>query len=217
MGAYSRNRMSKALTVPSDNEPSKWDDKFDKIVKWFNDDRPDDDPQKTKLPASLLEQLQRWNWLHDMLSIPKHRYKSDAAVIKILQKQYPDLSERTCRFILRDTKRFFGIVSQPELAYEKVLLLQSIKETLDKARLKNDLKAKNAAEKNLIAVLGADKTEEKVENKTIINIINFNPEQLGAIPMSQEKLDEMIEKMLSADTKKAEQPFDDFEDVSDQK
>lgn len=205
--------MSKALAT-SDNEPSKWDDKFDRIVKWYNDDRPDDDPKKIKLPAPLLQQLQRWSWLHDMLSIPKNRYKTDTAILKLIQKQYPDISERTARFILRDTRRFFGMVSQPALAYEKVLLLDGIKDTLRKASKRNDLKAMNAAQKNLITVLGADQPEEVVENKTIINIINFNPVNLGAQVLSPEKLDELVNQMIEGDKKKAEQPFDDFEDVT---
>lgn len=206
--------MSKSLTLVTDNDPGRWDDKFDTIVKWYNDDRDEDDPKKIKLPAPLQEQLQRWNWLYNRLSIPRHQYKNDNQLIKLILKQYPTLSERTARRTLQDMRRFYGTVDQPELAFEKIMLVRSIKNTLRDANEKGDLKAKNSAEKNLIAVLGADKTAEKVENKTIINIINFNPVQLGAIPMAQEALDAMIGEIMNYDKKKAENPFDDFADVT---
>lgn len=208
--------MSTALSLLNENDPSRWDDKFDRIVKWYNDERPDDDPKKVKLAPALAEQLNRWTWLYGMVTIPKNRYKNDAQLIKLLQVQYPDLSERTARRTLRDMRRFFGSVDQVEIAWEKNMLLASIKETLRQAKKKKDLKAANSAEKNLITVLGADKSQETVENKTIINVINFNPVQLGAIPMEQEQLDAMVAEIMNYDKKKAENPFDDFNDVTDQ-
>ena len=207
--------MSTTPALVNESDPSKWDDKFDRIVKWYNDDRPDTDPKKTRLPAALQEQLNRWQWVYDFLNIPKNRYKRDSDIIKIIKKQYPDLSERTARFTLRDMRRFFGVQDQPQVAFEKVMLIASMKDTLRRAKIKNDTKGAAAAEKNLMSVLGADRQEEMVENKTIINVINFNPESLGAIPMTPEKLDELIAKMLGEDKKKADQPFDDFEDVTD--
>ncbi|MCX6216480.1 hypothetical protein [Spirosoma sp.] len=208
--------MSKQLTLLNDNDPGRWDDKFDLIVKWYNDEREEDDPRKIKLPAPLFEQIGRWNWLYAMVTMPKNRYKSDPQLIKLLRVQYPDLSERTARRTLRDMRRFFGAVEQPELAWEKIMLIAGIKETIRKAGLAKDFRAVASAQKNLASVLGADKTAETVENKTIINVINFNPVQLGAIPMSQEALDSMIEEITNYDKKKAENPFDDFTDVTDQ-
>lgn len=206
--------MSTALSTTADNDLSRWDDKFDRIVKWYNDDRPDSDPKKIKLPAPLEEQLKRWSWLYSMVNIPKNRYKRDIDLIRLLVKEYPDLSERTARHTLRDMRRFFGVLDQPNLAFEKVMLISSMKDTLRRAKVKNDIKGANAAEKNLMAALGADQAEELVENKTIINVINFNPASLGAQTMSEEQLNAMVDKMLAADKKKAEQPFDDFEDVT---
>lgn len=206
--------MSTALTTTSENDLSRWDDKFDRIVKWYNDDRAEDDPKKIKLAAPLQEQLQRWTWLYDMLNIPKNRYKRDTDIIKLLAKKYPDLTERTARHTLRDMRRFFGVLDQPNVAFEKVMLISSMKDTLRRAKVKNDLKAANVAEGNLMKALGADQSEELVENKTIINIINYNPVQLGAQELSEDKLNGLIEKMLASDKKKAEQPFDDYEDVT---
>ncbi|MBD2700139.1 hypothetical protein IC229_05800 [Spirosoma sp. BT702] len=185
-------------------------------MKWYNDEREDDDPRKVNLHADLEAQLKRWTWLYNKICLPKNRYKTDAQLIRLLAKEYPDLSERTCRRTLRDMRRFYGSVDQPVLAFEKKMLIASIKDTLRKAKLKGDLKSASSAEKNLIAVLGADQPEQAVENKTIINVIGFNPEQLGAQALPQAKLDELIAQIMNVDKKKADQPFDDFTDVSDQ-
>ena len=99
------------------------------------------------------------------------------------------------------------------MAWEKAMLVASMKDTLRRAKQKNDLKSTNAAEKNLMTILAADQAVEAVENKTIVNIINFNPEQLGVQLIPREQLDTMIEKMLAGDKKKAEQPFDEYEDI----
>lgn len=44
--------MPTALTT-TDTELSKWDDKFDRIVKWYNDPREESDPKRIKLPTPL--------------------------------------------------------------------------------------------------------------------------------------------------------------------
>ncbi|GAB3956713.1 hypothetical protein GCM10028805_47440 [Spirosoma harenae] len=207
--------MSKALaTTTSENDPSKWDDKFDRIIKWYNDEREDDDPKKIKLHKDLEEQLKRWDWLYNKICLPKNRYKTDIQLIKLVKKQYPDLSERTARRTLQDMRRFFGVVSQPELAFEKVMLIASIKQTQREAVEKGDLKAKNAADKNLIAVMGADKQQQAVENTTIINIVGYHPEQLGVQILPEEQIEALINDVLNADRKAAENPFADFIDVT---
>lgn len=206
--------MSTQLTT-TDTELSKWDDKFDHIVRWYNDPRPEDDPKRIRLSAPLQQQYKRWCWLYAQMIIPKNRYKRDSDLIDIIVNQYPDLTERTARTILRDTRRFFSVLDEPNLAWEKVMLIGSMKDTLRKAKQRNDIKGANAAEKNLMTALGADKPEEHVENKTIINLINFNPEQLGAIGMPPEQLDEMIHKLLTEDKRKAERPFDEYEEVAE--
>lgn len=205
--------MPTALTL-QENDPSRFDDKFDRIVKWYNDERAEDDPRRIKLAPALFEQLNKWNWLYRMLSVPKNQYKRDTEIVRLLQKEYPELSERRCYLLLRDMRRFYGVLEAPNLAFEKVMLIASIKDTLRRAKVKNDLKAAAAAEKNLSLVLGAEKSDDPADQKTIINIINYNPAQLGAQELSEDVLQELIDKMLTADKKKAETPFDDYEDVT---
>lgn len=207
--------MSKALATTSSDDPGKWDDKFDLIIKWYNDERADDDPKKIKLHADLQAQLQRWSWLYEMVCIPKNRYKSDVQLIQLVQKQYPDLSQRTARRTLRDMRRFFGQIDQPQLAFEKVMLVASIKDTIKKAKVAKDFRAAASAENNLTKVLGADQAQQAVENTTIINIIGFNPEQLGAQPLPEDQLNQLIAQVLAADQKAAEQPFTDFTEIKD--
>ncbi|RYC69796.1 MULTISPECIES: hypothetical protein [Spirosoma] len=194
------------------NLPSRFEDKFDRIVKYYRCQLPDTDPKKVKLSRDLAEQLSHWITIHALLSTG--RYPKTSQQLNAILKAIPGISARTARNYLDDTRRFFAIQDQPNLAYERVMLIDEMRDDMRLAKKKGDLRSLAALRQIYIKLIGADKPEDPVENKTVINIINFNPEQLGGQQISDEQLTRMIDKMLALDKKKTEELFDDFEDVS---
>lgn len=190
--------------------PDAWDDKFDRIVRWYNSSDPN-----AKLPKPLAEQLDRWNYIYSLILLPKNQFKRDSSLIRAILDRYPDLSDRTARLALRDTRRFFASVDSPVLAFEKVMLLANAKDMANRARKRNDLKAEGVALKLIKEITGADQPENVVENRTIINVLNYNPVELGGQLIAEDKLQKMISDMLEKDKKKAENPFDDYEVVNE--
>ncbi|GAB3550594.1 hypothetical protein [Spirosoma fluminis] len=203
--------MSTELTLTT-NAQTRWDDKFDKIVKFYRDRRPDSDPDKLTLSKDLQLQLDRWILVHGLLSTG--RYPKTTHQVNAVMKAIPGITSRTARNYLEDTKRFFAMEDQPNLAYERVMLIEEVRDDMRLAKRKGDLRSLAALRKLYSELIGANKPEEKVENKTIINIVNYNPEQLGGQLISDEALDKMIERMMADDKKKQEELFDDYEDVS---
>jgi len=193
-------------------ESSRFDDKFDKIVKFFRDRRPDTDPKKPKLSQDLQLQLNHWITIHGILSTG--RYPKTFQQLNAILKVIPGISPRTARNYLDDTKRFFAIQDEPNLAYERVLIIDELRDDMRLAKKKGDLRSLAALRKIYIELIGANKPEEVVENKTIINIVNYNPEQLGGTVISDAALEKMIENFMADDKKKQESLFDDYEDVS---
>jgi hypothetical protein len=196
--------MSTDLTV-TDNSPIRPDDKFDRVVKHWRD-------PSSKLPQDLQVQLNHWITIHGILATG--RYPKTTQQLNAILKAIPGISPRTARNYLADTKRFFVMAEQPDLAYERNMVIEQLRADMHLARRKGDLRALAALTKLYIDVIGANKPEAVVENKTIINILNYNPEQLGGQVISDEALDKMIENFRADDQKKKSQLFDDYEDVS---
>lgn len=197
--------MNTQLSRPSDV----FDDKFDRIHRWYTSSDED-----AKLPKPLAQQLERWTAIYGLMNKPENRFQRESRLVALVGEAFPDLSERTVRGLLADTRKFFASVDQPNQAFERVMLIAEAKDALSRARTKNDSKAENAAIKNLTVLLGADKPEEVVENKTVINILNYNPTELGGELLDEDKLQAMIKRMLSDDEKKKDDPFSDFTDVT---
>lgn len=195
-------------------DPTPFDDKFDRIVKYYRDRRDDDDPKKPKLPPKLQEQLSRWKLIYGLLS--SARYPKMIQQVNAVMKLFPDLSDRTARNYLEDTKKFFAIQDERNLAFERVMIIDELQDDMRLAKRKGDLRSLGTLRKVYVDVIGANKPEEKVENRTIINIVNYNPEQLGGKQMSNEALEKLTAKMLAADEKKQRELFDDYEDVTSQ-
>lgn len=194
--------------------PSRHDDKFDAIVRWYNDDRDMDDPARRQLSKSLQEQYERWQYIYSILTLPKIRFKSDTMLVKRLKEKWPTLSDRVLRYAIADTRRFYAQLEQPVLDWERVMLITNMKRAMERAEKKGDFKSLGAMFGHYIKLIGADKPQTPVDNRTIINIINFNPEQLGGKQIPDDKLEALIAQMQAGDKKKQQALFDDFEDVS---
>ncbi|RIV20535.1 hypothetical protein DYU11_21050 [Fibrisoma montanum] len=197
--------------APLDDKTGR-EDKFDLILRWARDTRAEDDPKKIQLPADLKLQFDRWQLIFGLLNTGK--YATTTQQINAVLQAIPGITSRTARNYLADTKRFFSVLEAPNLAFEKVCLIEELKDDMRLAKERGDLKALASFRKIYTKLIGADKEEQPVENTTILNIINFNPEQLGGQVISDEALETMMEKLLAADKKKQEDLFDDYEDVS---
>ena len=197
--------MSTDLALPTPSDPSKWDDKFDKIVKAWRDDT-------VTLPATLDRQLKHWITIHGILSTA--RYPRTTQQVNAILKAIPGISARTARNYLADTKKFFSTVDQIDLPYERLMLIEELRDDIRVAKKRSDMRAVAALRKLYKTAIGADKPQESVENKTVLNIINYNPEQLGGVVISDDALDKMIANFMAEDKKKAEDLFDDYTDVT---
>jgi hypothetical protein len=203
--------MSTDLTVTT-NELTRFDDKFDLIVKYYRDRRADDDPKKIKLAKDLQKQLGHWITIHALLSTG--RYPKTSQQINAILKAIPNISPRTARYYLDDTRRFFAITDEPNLTYERVMLIEELRDDMRICKKKGDMRSLAPLRKLYAEVIGADKPINPVENRTIINVINYNPEQLGGQQISDAALESMVERLLGEDKKKQEELFSDYEDVS---
>lgn len=203
--------MNAELAVTT-NEVTRFDDKFDLIVKYYRDRRADDDPKKIKLSKDLENQLRHWITIHALLSTG--RYPKTAQQINAILKAIPDISPRTARNYLEDTRRFFAITDEPNLAYERVMLIEELRDNMRICKRKGDMRSLAALAKIYVDVIGANKPETPVDNRTIINVINYNPEQLGGQQISDAALQAMVDKMLADDQKKQEELFSDYTDVT---
>ena len=192
--------------------PSKWDDKFDRIVKYYRCRRPESDPKKVKLSADLQLQLDRWIFIHGLLG--SGRYPKTTQQLTAIERGIPGISARTARHYLEDTRRFFANQDEPNIAYERVMIIEELRDNMRICKKKGDMRSLAPLLKLYIEAIGANKPENVVENRTIINIINYNPEQLGGQTLSDEAIKKMVGKMLGEDKKKQEELFDDFQDVS---
>lgn len=199
------------LTLLND-DPSRWDDKFDRIVKYYRCRRADDDPKKVTLSKDLQLQLDRWTLIYGILNTGK--YPKTTQQISAILKVIPGITDRTARTYLTDSKRFFVVLEEPNLAYERVMIIQELRDDMRICKKKGDMRSLAALRKIFIEVIGANKPEEVIENRTIINIVNFNPEQLGGQVLSDEAMERMVAKILGDDKKKQEELFDDYDDVS---
>jgi hypothetical protein len=189
-------------------------DKFDLVWKWYRDERDDDDPKRFQIPDSLKEQARRWNLVYGLLNTGK--YGRTTEQIAAVKHTFAGISDRSARNLLSDTKRFFSVIDAPNLAFERVSLIEELRDDIKAAKAKGDYRSVSALRTLYAKIIGADQPEEMIENKTVFNIISFNPEQLGVKLIDPAKLDAMIESILHKDSKKEERFFSQFEDVTNQ-
>lgn len=199
--------MSQGLTNAGQAQLARFDDKFDRIVKAYRSENGLDG-----LPALLREQLRRWETIYALMQTGK--YPKDSQVINLILQKYPDISTATARTLLSDTRRFFGVVSDINPAFERVMQINDLKGDIRAARRKGDFRSVTGLMKLLSELTGTDKPDERIENKTVINVLNYNPAQLGGQAISEEQLQGLVAKMLADDEKKKRDLFDDFEDVT---
>lgn len=191
----------------------KWADKFDQVQRWWKDSTGN-----VMLHADLERQVKWWEWIYNKLHTG--RYARDTELVQeIIRKSVIDgqaVSQRTAYNYINDCRRFYGAIEHTNVDFEKVMQVAELKDDIKKAKARNDFKSVAALRKLLVSILGLDQPTETAEQKTIINILNYNPAQLGAKEIPEEKLNRLIKDIMAEDRKKEDDLFDSFTDVSDQ-
>ncbi|GAB4042207.1 hypothetical protein [Spirosoma litoris] len=181
--------MNTELTANTD----RFQDKFDRILRHWKDRTG-----RVVLPLDLEQQLDRWvDFRMHMLEFP---YESDPEYVKVIMVKF-DCSQRTAYQLLNDTRRFFASAEAVNQEFEKVMLLADLKKQIKRLDDKESRNEKEllAAKRLLAKLIGADQpANAEGGGNTVINILNYNPELLGAKPVAN--LQELIDKIKSDDT-----------------
>jgi len=106
----------------------------------------------------------RWDFCDNQL----RKYAKLRDVESMMQAKYPNLSLSQIKRDIENTKRLFSSITTIYKEYEKLFLLEDIKDAILEAKRTGNLKARAAAQKNMYLVLGLDKDDEidlsKLEN-----------------------------------------------------
>ncbi|OIN59804.1 hypothetical protein [Arsenicibacter rosenii] len=200
--------MSSELTTSSGGGLAKWEDKFDRVYRWYRDETG-----SITLPAELEQERRQWAWIYALMESGAQTKESQ--LVLAIQKQYPGTQARVARRLLDDTRRFYSVLGKPNLDFERVMLISQLREDIRRARRSEDFKAVASLSKLYAQVIGADQPQEQVENKTVINVLNFNPVQLGGEEIDPEQLEKLIKNLKAADKRKREEEFSDFTTLDD--
>lgn len=107
---------------------------------------------------------ERWDFCDNML----RKYAKQRDVEQMMQSKFPNISIAQIRRDIENTRRLFNSISSINKEYEKLFLIEDIKETILECKRTGNLNARTKAQKNLYLVLGLDKTDEidlsKLEN-----------------------------------------------------
>lgn len=103
------------------------------------------------------------------------KYGKQREVEALMKAKYPNISLVQIKRDIENTKRLFSSIATINKDYEKLFLIEDIKETILEAKKTGDLNARTRAQKNLYLALGLDKDDEidlsKLENHEYIQII----------------------------------------------
>ena len=173
----------------------RFEDKFDRILRAWKDRTG-----RVILPKELEDQLDRWLAFRTfMLEFP---YESDPDYVREIMAQF-DCSQRTAYQCLNDTRRFFASAEAVNQEFEKVMLVADLKKQIKRLDTAKDEKELLAAKRLLAKLIGADQpVNPEGGSNTVINILNYNPELLGAKPVSN--LQSLIDKIKADDQHKLE-------------
>jgi hypothetical protein len=146
-----------------------------------------------KLSKKEKEQLDRYSFAEAQL----RRFKNRNVVAKMMAARYGISLPQAYRDI-NNTKIVFGSSVVIDKDYYRAFLLDSIVETINMAVKDGDLRAKNAAEKNLIVLLGFDKDDSSPITPDMLqqNVLVITPD-IAALGLPKvDDLDKQISKFL---------------------
>ncbi|MFZ4413673.1 MAG: hypothetical protein ACOYOV_11355 [Bacteroidales bacterium] len=100
--------------------------------------------------------FERWDFCDNQL----RKYGKQRDVEALMRAKFPNISMVQIKRDIENTKRLFSSIATINKGYEKLFLIEDIKETILTAKACNDLNARTKAQKNLFLVLGLDKDDE---------------------------------------------------------
>jgi hypothetical protein len=179
--------------IPKD----KIETELDMLFRYFTDDET-----TVQLPDTLITRANRIryimmlhfdNELGQVWTIPTVH-----DIHKRVVAEFGEVSFATVRKDLEYLKRLHPSLDKLDVEFERKLLLRSIKYNINKAMEKGNLKVVASEHKNWAEV--ARVTKDAVvggDNVMNINIINFNPSQIGATEVAN--IDAIVAKYLAKD------------------
>lgn len=106
----------------------------------------------------------RWDFCDNQL----RKYGKLREVENMMRAKFPNISLSQIKRDIENTKRLFTSIATINKEYEKLFLLEDIKETILEAKNKGDLQARAKAQRNYYLALGLHKDDEidlsKLEN-----------------------------------------------------
>ena len=168
----------------------------------------------SEMPEELRLRYDRLSYARELLYGVE--IKSVMDIAKSIAAKF-EISESMARLDVLEAKRLFPFLDPVERDFEKSWLHNSIMMNIDAARKKGDLKTVASEHKNLNTIFGFDKeVGDQTPPSLVINVLNFNPELIGAKALPTAELDRQIDDMLEADKKREEEFEDiDWEDLGD--
>ena len=138
------------------------------------------------------------------------KYSKQRDVESMMRVKYPNISITQIKNDIACTKRLFSVINTFNKDYEKLFLLEDIKDTMIQARKKGDLNARTKAQKNYSQVLGLDKDdidESKLENHQYVltiatkeSVLKINLLEIGELPFtSKKRISDSLESDMSVD------------------
>jgi hypothetical protein len=150
------------------SEIQRFEDNFDKIVKYYLDEKSQD-----KLSPELQAQLKRWKFIRLVYSSWKITIKRE--VVNALVKEF-GVDEATAYRDIANAQRLYARLEEVNKEFERIIRIEEIKALRSKCISKGDLKTAAECDKNLIKIGGYDK--ELQAPKVVQNITNeivFDP------------------------------------------
>lgn len=182
------------------SEIQRFEDNFDKIVKYYLDEKFND-----RLPAELVVQLERWKFVRLVYSSWKVTIKREVATA--LVKEF-GVDEATAYRDIANAQRLYVRLEEVNKEFERIVRIEEIKALRSKCITKGDLKTAAECDKNLIKIGGFDKELEPARIVTnITNEIVFDPRLVDGEVIPD------IERVVAQFMVKKKRQLDDLEDA----
>lgn len=133
-------------------------DSFARIFEWVMN------RESVFLSDSDKKIYERWDFCDNQL----RKYGKQRDVENMMRIKFPNISISQIKRDIENTRRLFNSITTINKDYEKLFLIEDIKETMLEAKKTGNLNARTKAQKNLYLALGLDKDDvidlSKLEN-----------------------------------------------------
>lgn len=185
----------------------RFEDKFDKIVKYYFDDR-----HQAKLPAELMDQLERWKFIRQVYSSWKVSTRKE--VVNAVMKEYK-VDDKTAYRDVANAQRLYARLEEINKEFERIIRIEEIKQLRAKCIAKGDLKTAKDCDTNLIKIGGYDKELEAPPIiQYITNQLVFDPSLVGGEEVPN--LEKVVKQFLIKKKKDIDGDFEDANIIEDQ-